>query len=104
MTTDELREKYGKQVHFNCKDDDEAFTDEYVLWLENMLLERYDLKSKVRIERAIRFYDGERTSYLSEAINSNNGEDRERNIKQVNILDARIEELKWVIENLNNIY
>lgn len=42
MTTDELRSKYGKPVHFNCKDGDEAFTDEYVLWLENKIIELCD--------------------------------------------------------------
>lgn len=101
MTTDELREKYGKQVHFNCKDDDEAFTDGYVLWLENMLLERYNLKSKDKIERAIILYNSERTNYLNKALKCNNDEDREEHIKQINIFDAKIEELKWVMGNLN---
>ena len=31
MNTDDLRTKYGKVIHFNCKDGDEAFTDGYVL-------------------------------------------------------------------------
>ena len=38
MTTDDLRMKYGKQVSFNCKDGDEAFTDGYTLWLESQVL------------------------------------------------------------------
>ena len=37
--TDDLREVYpGSKIHFNCKDGDEAFTDDYVLWLENRLI------------------------------------------------------------------
>jgi hypothetical protein len=36
--TDNLRLKYNKSIHFNCKDGDEAFTDEYVLWLEKQLI------------------------------------------------------------------
>ena len=42
MTTDELREKYGKAIHFNCKDGDEAFTDGYVLWLEEQLISYHE--------------------------------------------------------------
>ena len=39
ISTDDLREMYGKQIHFNCKDGDEAFPDGYVLWLEDKLLD-----------------------------------------------------------------
>lgn len=42
MTTDELREKYTGKIHFNCKDGDEAFTDGYVLWLEEQLLSYHE--------------------------------------------------------------
>lgn len=38
MNTDDLREKYGKSVSFNCEKGDEAFTDGYVMWLEKQLL------------------------------------------------------------------
>jgi hypothetical protein len=38
METNDLRTKYGKGVHFNCKDGDEAFTDDYVLWLEKQYM------------------------------------------------------------------
>ena len=37
MGTDNLRNIYGKNISFNCKKGDEAFTDDYVLWLENQL-------------------------------------------------------------------
>ena len=39
ITTDDLRDEYDKSVTFNCKEGDEAFTDGYVLWLENYLLD-----------------------------------------------------------------
>lgn len=35
LDTDSLRELYAKHVQLNCKEGDEAFTDEYVLWLES---------------------------------------------------------------------
>ena len=38
MTTDELRELYGKQVSItHCEED--FFDDDYVLWLEKKLLD-----------------------------------------------------------------
>jgi hypothetical protein len=42
MTTDDLREKYDKKIHFNCKNGDEAFTDGYVLFLEELLIEIWE--------------------------------------------------------------
>ena len=45
MTTDELREKYTGKIHFNCKDGDEAFTDGYVLWLEEQLISYHKVQN-----------------------------------------------------------
>lgn len=40
MTRESLRETYpGKNVHFNCKDGNKVFTDDYVLWLETQILD-----------------------------------------------------------------
>jgi hypothetical protein len=38
MTTNDLRQRYGKKCWFNCKDGDEAFTDGYVMWLERQIM------------------------------------------------------------------
>ena len=38
MNTDELRSNFKGRIHFNCKNGDEAFTDEYTMWLESQLL------------------------------------------------------------------
>jgi hypothetical protein len=39
MTTDDLREKYGKAVSIYCwSSEDYVFNDEYVLWLEEQIL------------------------------------------------------------------
>ena len=64
MTTDDLREKYGSPVHHTTPDDEEYFTDDYVLWLEKQLLNRYNLQSEDVIERAIRSYRNSKESYL----------------------------------------
>ena len=44
MTTDDLREKYGletkgKITYYSSKEDDDLWTDDYVLWLEEKLLD-----------------------------------------------------------------
>lgn len=42
MNTDDLRNTYGDKIHQCCKNDDECFTDDYVLWLENNLINTYN--------------------------------------------------------------
>ena len=50
MTTDDLRTKYGietgaRQVTFYSKnDDDDYWTDDYVMWLEEQLLNQLNSK------------------------------------------------------------
>lgn len=38
--TDTLRSYYGKKIHFIAEEGDEAFTDGYVLWIENQILNK----------------------------------------------------------------
>ena len=66
MNTDDLRTKYGKVIHFNCKDGDEAFTDGYVLWLEKQLL-LYDVvfneACEVDLDMVVKFPSKHTTTY-----------------------------------------
>ena len=39
INTDDLRTLFDGDIHFNCSDGDEAFTDEYTMWLEEKLLD-----------------------------------------------------------------
>ena len=101
MTTDDLREKYGSPIHHTTPDDEEYFTDDYVLWLEMKLLERFFVKSEERIKKAIQHYEDSRQDNLKMAEKySNDEEEREFYMDQAFELDAKIEELKWVIGEL----
>ena len=40
--TDTLRSRYKGKIHFVCEEGDEAFTDGYVLWLEDKLINKND--------------------------------------------------------------
>ena len=48
--TDKLRQSYNKKVHFNCKNDDQAFTDGYVLFLEDQILGMFKIRKEMMLE------------------------------------------------------
>ena len=97
MTINELREIYDSSVH----DDENYFTNDYVQWLEMKLLERFKVKSPERIKKAIEHYEKSRQDNLKMAEKySNDEEERELYMEHAFELDAKIEELQWVIGEL----
>lgn len=65
MDTDDLRNTFNRSVHFNCKDGDEAFTDEYTMWLESQLLS----KNNVGLADSSEMSDKGRISELEREVN-----------------------------------
>ena len=100
MTTDELREKYTGKIHFNCKDGDEAFTDGYVLWLEEQLISYHKVQNLTKEANSMKTPQ----EYLKELENSCEpfgSIELLKLFKQIQI-DAYQEGIKYCIENLKN--